>query len=269
MEQKVANDEIEIDLKELFAVLLGRIWIIIMTGLGIALLTFLLNKFIIVPQYDSTTKIYILNKQDSSSAITYSDLQSGTQLTKDYMTLVTSRPVVEQVIAELGLTMEYGTLAKMITVSNPQDTRILNITVKYKDPFLAKEMADSIREAAAAHITNVMNIEQVNVVEEANIPETPSSPHVFRNTAIGGMAGILLASFLIFLVYILNDTIKTPDDIEKYLGISVLSSIPVQESMKQGKKKKNQKKKVNHTEKINIPDNTNNSEKKEIKYRKL
>lgn len=244
METRYNNDEIEIDLKELFAVLLGKFWIIFLAGAGLAFATFLINVFLIEPQYESTTKIYVLNKQNESAAITYSDLQSGTQLTKDYMTLVTSRPVVEQVIAELDLDMGYKGLVDCITVSNPSDTRILNITVEYNDPFIAKQIADAIRKASATHITSVMNIEQVNLVEEANIPEHSSSPNVVKNTLIGGFAGVFLACLVILVIYILDDTIKTPDDVERYLGISVLSSIPVQENLKNThtKKKANKKK---------------------------
>jgi capsular polysaccharide biosynthesis protein len=240
--EQTSRNEIEIDLKELFSVLLGRIILIIGVGVGAAVFGFVFSKFVLQPEYKSTTKIYILNKQDNNSSITYSDLQSGTQLTKDYMTLVTSRPVVEQVISEMNLGLKYKDMVNLISVTNPQDTRILSITVTYYDPAVARNIADSIRDAAAIHITEVMNIEQVNVVEAANTPEEASSPNVLRNTAIGGVAGIILVSGIILVRYLLNDTIKSPDDVERYLGISTLSSIPLQEGVKNlkgiaGKKK--------------------------------
>lgn len=236
------KDEIEIDLRELFAVLLVRIWIIIAAGVVVAGITYGVSKLVLQPEYESTTKIYILNKQDSSGSATYSDLQSSTQLTKDYMTLVTSRPVVEQVITEMNLNLKYKELVDMISVSNPQDTRILGITITYYDPELAKSIADAIRDAAAIHIREVMNIEQVNVVEPANTPEGPSAPNVMKNTLIGGIAGIILASGIVIVLHLLNDTIKSPEDIERYLGISTLSSIPLQEGLKSGKKHGKKKK---------------------------
>jgi capsular polysaccharide biosynthesis protein len=250
MEPRNTNEEIEIDLKELWMVLMRRVWLLIGAGIVLALVAFLLSKFVITPQYESTTKIYILNKQDNTQAITYSDLQSGTQLTKDYMTLVTSRPVTEQVIGDLGLDMKHKDMVEIIKVSNPQDTRILSITVKYKDPFMAKKIADAIREAAAVHIKDVMNIEQVSIVEEANIPEEASSPNTLRNTMLGGIVGIILSAGIVILVHVLDDTIKTPDDIERYLGVSILSSIPMQDSLKPAKKKaKHKKAKVKNKEK--------------------
>lgn len=230
------NEVIEIDIKELFMFLIRRFWILLISGAALASAAFLISAFVLQPTYQSSTKIYILNKQKDASTITYSDLQSGAQLTKDYMTLVKSRPVIEQVINELSLDMKYKELAGLVSVNNPVDTRLLNITVEYNDPILAKKIADSVREASSAHIKEVMDIEQVNTAEEANIPEEPASPGILRNTILGGMAGVLLTGLILLLIYILDDTLKNPDDIEKYLGISVLGSIPMQDM--DGRKKK-------------------------------
>ncbi|MDF2589532.1 MAG: protein-tyrosine kinase [Anaerocolumna sp.] len=248
MDNMNTNEEIEIDLRELWRVVKRKIWLVAASGFLLALAAFLISKFILTPQYESTTKIYVLNKQDNSTAITYSDLQSGTQLTKDYMTLVTSRPVTEQVIKDLGLDMKHKDMAEIIKVSNPQDTRILSITVTYSDPFLAKKIADAVREAAAVHIKAVMNIEQVSIVEDANIPDEASSPNTMRNTLIGGVVGLFLAAGIVILIHILDDSIKTPDDIERYLGLSVLSSIPIQGSLKAVKKKAKHKKSYKNKE---------------------
>lgn len=242
MEQRNKDEEIEIDLREIVTVLMRKIWLILMAGIGLALIAFLISKYVLVPQYDSTTKIYVMNRQDSQTGVTYSDLQTGTQLTKDYMTLVKSRPVTEQVISELGLVMQHEELVEKITVNNPIDTRILEITVRYKDPYIAKQIADATRKAAASNITTVMDIEQVNVVEEANIPEISATPNVKRNTALGGVLGIILAAGAVMLFFILDDTIKTPDDVEKHLGLSVLSSIPMQEDDKGSKHNRRKKK---------------------------
>ena len=96
------NDEIEIDLLEVIHILLGRFWIIFGVGLVAAVVCFIISKFILTPTYESTTKIYILNKSDNTT-VTYSDVQMGTQLTKDYAELINSRYVLEKVIANLSL----------------------------------------------------------------------------------------------------------------------------------------------------------------------
>lgn len=238
MEQNLTEEYFEIDIKELVRAILKKIWIIILSGICIGVLAFLYSKYYVVPLYQSTTKIYVMNKENENSALTYSDIQTGTQLTMDYMTLVTSRPVTEQVISELNLPMKHEDMVNIISVSNPTNTRILNITVTYSDPIVAKLIADAVRESSAAHISRVMDIKEVNLVEEANVPELPFSPNILRNTILGVMLGCFLAVIVIVILYVLDDSIKTTDDIEKYLGLSVLSLIPTQKEMKESKKVK-------------------------------
>ena len=238
------GDVIEIDILELLGVVLSKIWIVIGSAIILAVATYLFCIFLVTPKYESTTKIYVINRQNSES-LTYSDLQSGTQLTKDYQELVTSRPVLEEVKAELGLDIENDRFKKTITVSVPTDTRIVSITAEDTDPYMARAIADRVRISAAKHIAAVMNTEAVNVVEEANLPSEISSPKITRDTIIGGVIGAFIAVMIIVIIYILDDTIKNPDDVERYLNISVLGSIPVldEEVVNSGKGKRKKKKK--------------------------
>ncbi len=243
MEKQRENDEIEIDLLELFTVLLGRIWLILSAGLFAALLCFLISKFILTPYYDSTTKIYILNKTDSTS-VTYSDVQMGTQLTKDYAELINSRYVLEEVIRKLSLPdVEYKDLLDKVNVETPTDTRIVSITVEDADPVQAMNIANCIREVAGEHIQNVMDIEAVNVVETANMPTEKAGPSVIKWALIGGMLGVLLVCAVILVQYLMDDTIKSSEDVEKYLGLSTLALIPVAEEENGSRKKRKKKKK--------------------------
>lgn len=232
------EDEISIDLMELISVIFRKLHVIIFVGILFAAISFAGTKFLITPMYTSTTKMYVLSKQNDNATVTYSDLQTGTQLTKDYMELVKSRPVLEKVINELHLDMSSDALKDSITVETPEDTRILSVSVEHPDPEMAKEIADKIREAVSVQITEIMSAEAVNTVEEGNLPENPSSPSMMKNIVIGGFLGCLLAVGIILLKFMLDDTIKTPDDVEKYLGLGVLASIPVQPGTKKSKKKK-------------------------------
>ncbi len=221
-------------------VVLKRFWLILIVTVLAAIIAFTYSKFGITPQYESTTQIYILSKGDDSDRVTYSDLQVGSQLTNDYMALVKSRPVLESVISNLSLNIPTKNFSNLINVSNPSNTRIINITVKYSDPVIAKQIADDLRDTSAEHIKNIMDIEEVNVVEEGNVPQGKVSPNVLLNTLIGGILGGIVATLVVLIIYFLDDTIKTPDDVEKYLGLSVLGSIPLQEgeTVARGKKKK-------------------------------
>lgn len=230
------QDEIEIDLLELLRVLWSKIGYVILAALALGLLMVLVSKAFMKPQYESTTKMYVLSKQDSST-VTSGDLQASSLLTKDYAELIQSRQVVETVIAQLNLDLTYEEFLKKITVTTQNDTRILSITVKDEDPYVASQMADAIRVAASEHIQNVMNTEAVNVVDEANIPDEPVSPNIMKNGLIGAIAGAFIAIVIIIIVYLTNDTIQTSEDVERYLGVSTLGMIPLAEGQKKSKKK--------------------------------
>ena len=233
------NDEVEIDLLEVFYVLLDKIWAIILSGVLAALVVVAATLLFVTPQYESTTKMYVLSKQDSNT-LTSQDMQTSLSLTKDYAELIKSRTVTEGVITQLNLTHEE--LLKKMTVDSATDTRILSISVRDADPYVASEIANAIRDVAANHIKNVMDIDAVNVVETANIPEQKVSPSISKNGVIGGLVGVLIAAAVILISYLSNDTIKTQEDVERYLKLSTLGTIPMSEEDRKNKKKKKQKK---------------------------
>ena len=241
MENHKENDVIEIDLLEIINVLLVRFWIIAGVGLLAAAAGFAVSKFVVTPTYESTTKIYILNKSESTT-VTYSDVQMGTQLTKDYAELINSRYVLEEVIEELSLAdIEYEDLLDQVSVHTPTDTRIVSITVTDTEPQQAMEIADCIMEVAGEHIQNVMDIDAVNVVEEANLPTEKAGPSVAKWTLISGIIGVFLVCVIVLVHYLLDDTIKTSEDVERYLGLSTLALIPVavdENNVKQKTKRK-------------------------------
>ena len=181
METNKSTDEIEINLGEIFALLLHKVWIIILAAVVCGAVGFLYSYFLITPQYQSTTKVYILNKQNSTS-VTYSDVQLSTTLSKDYEQLVTSRYVIEGVIKQLNLDETYESLVEKVSATNTDDTRIIAITVINPDPEQAQKVANAVRDLAAQHITQVMDIEAVNVVDSANLPTSPVSPSVPKST---------------------------------------------------------------------------------------
>ncbi|MEE3495564.1 MAG: Wzz/FepE/Etk N-terminal domain-containing protein [Butyrivibrio sp.] len=230
------EDIVEINLGELFSILLGRAFLIISAGLFFALVGLFVSKFVVHPVFDSTTKIYILNKEENQT-VTYSDVQISTQLTSDYAELIKSRYVLEEAIQRLNLVDKtYKDLAKVVKVDTPSDTRIVAITAKDEDPLMAMAIANCIREVSSEHITNVMDIDAINVAETANVPTEKASPSVFRWTVISGFAGTVIVAFFVVLGFLMDDTIKSNDDVERYLGLSTIGLIPLS-SDEQGKKK--------------------------------
>ena len=136
--------------------------------------------------------MYVLSKQNSDT-LTNQDMQTSLSLTKDYAELIKSRTVTEGVITQLGLELTHKQFLRKMSVDSTTDTRILSITVSDEDPYEACEIANAVRDVAANHIKNVMDIDAVNVVETANIPDGKSSPSLKKNGALGGLLGVFLA----------------------------------------------------------------------------
>lgn len=252
----VQNEEVEIDLKEIMFLILDKLVVILLVGILVAGFAFLGTKFFITPKYQSETSIFVMNKNEEAT-VNASDYAVSNYMTQDYATLITSRSVMEQVIADLGLDYTVSTLTDMISVENVTDTRIIKIIVTDTDAEKAREIADSVREASAIRIKEVMGIEEVNVVDSASLSASPVSPNVMKNVIIGGVLGIILAVVVVVIRHITDDTIKTPDDIERYLGISTLASIPIMSEAEWDGDKRH-----SHGKTKRSPGNTNNTKPK-------
>ena len=233
----VVSDAIEFEPGELLRELLRRSWVIVLCTIIAAMAVLLVSMFFVEPVYESCTKVYILSRQQGDAGLTYSDLQTAEQLTSDYEELIKSRFVLETVLADLGLDMSADELARAVTVASPVGTRILEITVENKDPYLARDIANQIREVSGERIVEIMRIDAVNLVDEANLPMKPSKPDIRRNTLIGAAVGLFIGLAAAVLQILLNDLICTPDDVERYLGLSVLGVIPAEEKPKGGKRR--------------------------------
>lgn len=222
-----SQDEMEIDLLEIFGVLMSRIWLILLVGVLFAAGTGVFCKFFVTPLYTSTTQLCILSNTTIASL---QDLAIGTQLTQDYIVVVQSRPVVEQVIENLELDMTYEELLAVTTVKNPEDTRILSISVTNPDPTLAKQIVDQYAQVSRKRIAKLMDINEPGIVEEGHVAEGKTSPTTTKNAMIAGVLGVLLASAFVIIRYMMDDTIKSSEDIERYLGLNTLGILPIEEN---------------------------------------
>lgn len=218
------NEEIEIDLLQLWNAVRHRIWLVLLAGFIVADIAFAITKFLITPMYSSSATMLVVTKETTLSSL--ADLQLGSQLTNDYEILITSRPVLERTIEELNLELNYKQLREAITISNPNDSRMLIISALQPDPELAKNVVDTLANISSDYIAEKMEVTAPKIIEEGEVPIFQSSPNLLRNTAIGGMLGIIAAVFLICVAVILNDSIQTEDDIERYLQLPVLAVVP-------------------------------------------
>ena len=221
------NQMIEIDVLSLLKTIWKRKFLIILTALLTGILALGYSVFIAKPAYKSTTRIYVVNRQQGENpTLTNQDLQAGSYLVKDYKEIILSQDVLASVISELKLSGSPSDLASKVTVNVPTDTRIVSITVTNADPAEASRIANTLREVAAEKIIAVTKVSDVTTLEEAETPKTPSSPNIRRNTIIGVLAGGILMVLVVVSVEILDDRVKKPEDIEETLGMTLLGVIP-------------------------------------------
>lgn len=242
--ETVKNKRLEINVYELIMFCIKKLWIVLSIGFIAASICFAYTVFFVQPEYTSVTKIYVLNRQTDES-ITSSDLQSSTYLTKDYTELIKSRKVLEVVIAELDLDTSYEALLEKVSVGTQSDTRVVSISVVDKDPYEASEIANEIRNVGATHIQSVMNALAVNVVDESNIPMWTSNNNLKKYVALMFLAGCFFALVCLSVQFVLDDKVTTSEDVEKYLGLSVLGVFPIDETLLRRKQRSKRRNRLN------------------------
>lgn len=235
-ERREVPDNDVIDLMELFYALKRKIFLIIAVGLLGGCLFGAYTVFFMEPLYKSTSSFLVLSKETTLTSL--ADLQLGSQLAADYQVLLKSTSVMEDVIDELNLKMSPEQLRGSIAVTNPTDTRILEVTVTNTDGALAKKIADKVVEVASVYIGDKMEVVPPKIIEKGKIPTVQSSPSMYKNVMMGILLGIVLCCGIICVITIMDDTIKSEEDLEKYLGITVLASVPDRKDYINQKKKK-------------------------------
>lgn len=237
------EQEIEIDLREIAGLLLSRLWLLILSGVLIGSIAGFVTRVTYVPTYTSTAQLYIIGNSGLSSALMdLSSLQIGSQLTQDYMVLMESRPVIEQVVDNLELDMTYEEIieSNMIEIENQDNTRILKISVTTEDPELSKRIVNNLIRVGKRRIAEVMQASEPNIVHDGVTGVLSEGSHFIRNIALGLIVGAFITGFIVVVAYLMDDTIKSSEDLEKYLGLNTLGTIPLAEehTSKSGKRKR-------------------------------
>ena len=219
------EEETEIDLIDLAWALLDKIHYIVLCFLIGAVIMNAYSYFLVRPTYKSTAKMYVVSAS-KNSVVDLDALNIGTSLTADYEQLMLSYPVLEQVINKLNLNMDSDTLAKMITLENPTDTRILNINVVSTDPKNARDIANTLMDVSVDYLPKTMSTNAPNVAQKAKLADHKDGPSYTKYTMIGALAGAFLYCMYLVVKYLMDDTIHTADDMEKYFDIVPLAVIP-------------------------------------------
>ena len=227
------QDRIEIDVVQMLKVLWKRKLIIALAAIISGGIAFGYSSFVIKPEYTSTTRIYVVNRnQGDKPGLTNQDLQAGSYLVKDYREIILSQDVLEKVVADQKLNIDAKTLARKVQVTVPADTRIVSISVRDGLPEEASRIANALREVASQKIIAVTRVSDVTTLEEARPAQSPSSPNIRRNTILGFGAGAGIVIVVELIIELLDDRVKRPEDIEEVMHLSLLGVIPNLEKIK-------------------------------------
>lgn len=240
--QYLENEEMEIDLVELVMVLLHKWWLILIVALAGFAIAVGYTKFAVTPMYESTAMLYVL--PNTTSVTSVADLQIGSAITGDFEVIATSKPVIDKAIQAIekdeGKKFTRSKIQGMISVENKEDTRILILKAKSADPKDACMVANAMSEATAERMAEITKKDPPTTVEMAEVSKSPVSPSLTKNAILGFLLGAVLVCGILVVRFLLNDNIKTEEDVEKYLGVTTLVSIPYIKSKSDKKGDKNQ-----------------------------
>ena len=221
------QNTMEIDVFHLFKILWKRKILVALVAIVAGALAFAYSAFIVKPEFTSTTRIYVVNRnQGDKPGLTNQDLQAGSYLVKDYREIILSQDVLEKVTSNLKLDLSPKDLASKVKVTVPVDTRIVSISVNDKVPEEASRIANSLREVAAEKIISITRVSDVTTLEEARPATAPSSPNIRRNTIIGLLGGTVFTVIVVLIVELLDTRVKRPEDIEDVMQIALLGVVP-------------------------------------------
>lgn len=226
--QNQRQDE-ELDLRELISLLLHHAWVITLAALAGALLIGLGVKIFVPAKYTAKATIYVfsIEAENTSQAST-----QAVKMTADFQIIATTRSTIQKVIDELGEDTTVSKLMKenTIKVTNPEGSHMLRISVTNRDPAEATRISNALASVMCDQIAYIMKSERPQFVEPA-VMGSKTSPYVRRDALIGGLAFGLMAVIVVLVRYFVNDTITTEEDVNRFLGLTVLSSVPLERTL--------------------------------------
>lgn len=225
-----------IDLREYFYIIKKRAWVIALITVLAMITSGIISFFVLSPVYEANTTLIVNTEQskETNNMITGDQLNVTQKLTLTYGEIIKSRAVLDSVIKKLDLNMEYNELEKAINVSPVKDTQIMSVTVQDTNPKRARDIANAIPNVFTKEVKRITKANSVEVIDKAIVPENPMKPNKVMNILIAAVLGIMIGLFIVFILEYMDNKIKTPQDIEKYINLPILGVIPNENMSKKG-----------------------------------
>lgn len=239
MNEAQNSEKLVLSLKDLFYTLFKKKIVVTIIIAACVILSAIYTKFLCTPQYVSCAKIVVFSNtqiNSSNNTINSNEFAISTYLVSDYSELIIDRTVLNTVAENLGLDVSYEQFRNAVSISNPENSRIIEIYVRTTSPHASQQIADEICEVARVKMLDLLGVDKVNIFSSAYLPASPSSPSFSRNMMIGFLTGVLISAAYLFIVICTNDKISDEDEIEQYLGLCTLGVIPYNNNGKQRSK---------------------------------
>ena len=212
-----------------------RRWYFIVSAVVVALLiTVIYTLNFMTPMYTSHAKILVLSKQ-TGNQLTSTDFSISTYLSNDFAEIIIDNPVLEPTSEDLNGKYSVNSLKGIVSVNKPENTRIIEISASTPVPEDSKAIVDSVCENAKETLVELMDLDSIEILTKGNTPTSPSSPNLSYNLVIAFLVAFLISELAIAINFIYNNKISSPEDIQKYLGLNVLATIPYNHSKNKGK----------------------------------
>ena len=216
------------EIKQFLIIIRKKLVFIVLIPIVVSVITALVSTSLISPIYEASSTLYIISQNTASEDdVTYNELLKNQQLVNDYRELIKSKHIARTVLEELRITdISPNELSKKITVNSKNDTRVLEIKVRDTYPVRSMKLSNKICEVFVKESVKLTKISNVSIVDAAEVPKTPVKPKPVLYTSLSFLISLLATIGIFYLLEILNETIKTSEDIGTYLELNVLGTIP-------------------------------------------
>ena len=227
----------ELEIKRLLKTVYNKKLYIAMIILLFILAGYIYSYYYVTPKYKSETTIILIKNTEESTAkeITQSDINLNQKLVSTYGEIIKSNKVIRTVIKNLDLDISENKLNNLISVTDINNTEILKITVVNQDAKLAKNIANEVAKVFSEEVMKLYKIDNVNVIDEAEEAVIPYNINHVKDIAIFGAIGIVVSALFVFVMYYFDSTIKEEEDVESYIGVNLLTTIPMQQKYMKNK----------------------------------
>lgn len=219
-----------IELRDLYYIVIRRWPVIVAVTVLSALVSALVSIYALTPEYETFTTLMLGKPADYSkeSQYSYQDVLTNQKLIGTYAEIAKSKVVMNQVVENLESDISVDMLRKMMNVTLLNNTEVIKITVKHTSPQMAEAITDEVAQVFMNSVSRIMQINNVQIIDKASLPNKPVSPKVKLNIAIAAVLGLMASLFGVFLIEAFDQTIKVPEDVEQVLNVPVIGMIPEQ-----------------------------------------